>query len=104
MPESLAWKQKGTVIRRSNADPPACRPSAETLCQPRASPTSSSSKAKDHSPLRLTHSERRNWGRGYSGRGVGINLWSPFSKVLVLLQHGELGLDTAALAHVDALG
>src|SRR3712207_2982935 len=70
MPESLAWKQKGTVMVRSNAEPPACRSSAETLCHPPASPTSPSSKAKDHSPLRLTHSERRNWGRGYSGRGA----------------------------------
>src|SRR5688500_15604539 len=69
MPESPAWKQKGTVIRRSNAEPPPRRPSAETLCQPRASPASSAPKTKAHSPLRLTHPARRNWGRGYSGRG-----------------------------------
>ena len=99
MPDNLAWKQKGTVIRRPNAEPPARRSSAETLCQPRASPTSSSSKAKDHSPLRLTHSERRNWGRGYSGRGTAPEA----GPVSLLPEMVDLLADAAVVDLADAV-
>src|SRR5829696_3446611 len=57
-------------MRRSNGKPPERRSSGGIRCQPLARPASSSSKAKAHSPFRFVHSERRNWGRGYSGRGT----------------------------------
>jgi len=46
------------------------RSSAVMPCHSSASPASSSSKANAHSPLRLIQPDRRNWGRGYSGRGM----------------------------------
>src|SRR4028118_490464 len=54
------------------------RPAAVTLCQPSASPTSPSSKAKRHSPLRFVQCWRRNCGRGYSGRGTVFTGALPF--------------------------
>jgi hypothetical protein len=57
---------------------PERRSSGVTLCQPLARPTSESSNAKLHSPFRFVQSRRRSCGRGYSGRGVGIKVRSPF--------------------------
>src|ERR687893_1408227 len=57
-------------MRRSNGESSERTSSAETRCQPWARPAHASSKANAHSPLRLVHSERRNCGRGYSGRGM----------------------------------
>src|ERR1041384_3994948 len=65
-----------TMIRIGNV-----RPS----CQPSRSPSSASSKANSHSPLRLNQMLRANCGRGYSERGISFLLRVMFSAVSAAL-------------------
>src|SRR5512132_1760885 len=65
MPERSVWYAKGTEMRAGNVLP---------SCQPAFRPSSASSNANSHSPFRLNHKARANWGRGYSGRGISLRL------------------------------
>src|SRR5215469_1541885 len=64
MPESGGSGQNGTRIRSFNS---RCN-------KPRSSPLSPASTSNCHSPFKQSQSERANCGRGYSERGIIINV------------------------------